>query len=82
MDVVVKNIQGVGGMLDIESIQGERSTMTMKIPLTLAIIDGIIFSVASTIFVAPTNSVAEFIRLTNDKLIIEPDGEEYVMIRD
>ena len=82
MDVVVKNIQGVGGMLDIESIQGEGSTMTMKIPLTLAIIDGIIFSVASTNFVAPTNSVAEFIRLTNDKLIVEPDGEEYVMIRD
>lgn len=37
---------------------------------------------ASTNFVAPTNSVAEFIRLTNDKLIVEPDGEEYVMIRD
>lgn len=82
MDVVVKNIQGVGGMLDIESVQGEGSTMTMKIPLTLAIIDGIIFSVAGTNFVAPTNSVAEFIRLTNDKLVVEPDGEEYVMIRD
>lgn len=82
MDVVVKNIQDVGGMLDIESVQGEGSTMTMKIPLTLAIIDGIIFSVADTNFVSPTNSVSEFIRLSSDKLIVEPDGEEYVMIRE
>lgn len=82
MDVVVKNIQGVGGMLDIESVEGQGSTMTMKIPLTLAIIDGIIFSVGETNFVSPTNSVLEFIRLTSDKLIVEPDGEEYVMIRE
>ena len=79
MDVVVKNIQGVGGMLDIESVEGQGSTMTMKIPLTLAIIDGIIFSVGETNFVSPTNSVLEFIRLTSDKLIVEPDGEEYIL---
>lgn len=82
MDVVVKNIQEVGGVLDIESVQGQGSTMTMKIPLTLAIIDGIIFSVAGTNFVSPTNSVSEFIRIGKEKLIVEPDGEEYVMIRD
>ena len=81
MDVVVKNIQQVGGVLDIESIEGQGSTMTMKIPLTLAIIDGIIFSVGETNFVTPTNAVTEFIRVEKDKLIVEPDGEEYVMIR-
>lgn len=82
MDVVVKNIQGVGGVLDIDSVEGKGSTMTMKIPLTLAIIDGIIFSVSDTNFVTPTNVVTEFIRITKDKLIVEPDGEEYVMIRE
>ena len=82
MDVVVKNIQGVGGVLDIESTEGRGSTMTMKIPLTLAIIDGIIFSVGDTNFVTPTNTVSEFIRIDKEKLIVEPDGEEYVMIRD
>lgn len=81
MDVVVKNIQQVGGVLDIESVEGQGSTMTMKIPLTLAIIDGIIFSVGETNFVTPTNAVTEFIRVEKDKLIVEPDGEEYVMIR-
>jgi two-component system chemotaxis sensor kinase CheA len=81
MDVVVKNISGVGGVLDIESEEGQGSTMTMKIPLTLAIIDGIIFSVAGTNFVTPTNAVTDFNRVTADQLIVEPDGEEYIMIR-
>lgn len=81
MDVVVKNIQDVGGVLDIDSKEGEGSTMTMKIPLTLAIIDGIIFSVAGTNFVTATNSVTEFIRIKKKQLIVEPDGEEYVMLR-
>lgn len=81
MDVVVKNIQDVGGVLDIDSTAGEGSTMTMKIPLTLAIIDGIIFSVSGTNFVIATNSVTEFIRVKKKQLIIEPDGEEYVMLR-
>jgi two-component system chemotaxis sensor kinase CheA len=81
MDVVVKNIQEVGGMLDIESEEGHGSTMTMKIPLTLAIIDGIIFSVSGTSFVTATDSVSEFIRISEEQLVVEPDGEEYVMIR-
>lgn len=81
MDVVVKNIQEVGGVLDIESEEGAGSTMTMKIPLTLAIIDGIIFSVSGTSFVTATNAVTEFIRVTKEQLITEPDGEEYIMIR-
>jgi len=82
MDVVVRNIQEVGGVLDIESEEGVGSTMTMKIPLTLAIIDGIIFSVSGTSFVSATNSVKEFIRISQEQLVVEPDGEEYVMIRD
>lgn len=82
MDVVVKNIQAIGGVLDIESEEGKGSCMTMKIPLTLAIIDGIIFTVADTNFVAATNGVTEFIRVDAKQLIVEPDGEEYVTIRD
>ena len=82
MDVVVKSIQDVGGVLDIESEEGVGSTMTMKIPLTLAIIDGIIFSVSGTNFVAETNGVTEFIRGSKDHLVVEPDGEEYFMIRE
>lgn len=81
MDVVVKNIQKVGGVLDIESVEGEGSTMTMKIPLTMAIIDGIVMRNGNTKFVMETSAIKEFIRVTQDKLIREPNGEEYVMIR-
>lgn len=42
MDVVVQNIQAIGGTLEIESTPGLGSTMSLKIPLTLAIIDGIV----------------------------------------
>ena len=42
MDVVVQNIQAIGGMLEIESTPGEGSTMNLKIPLTLAIVDGVV----------------------------------------
>lgn len=81
MDVVVKNIQKVGGVLDIDSVEGKGSTMTMKIPLTMAIIDGIVMRNGNTKFVMETSAIKEFIRITQDKLIQEPNGDEYVMIR-
>ena len=81
MDVVMKNIQDIGGSLEIESVEGNGSTMTLKIPLTLAIIDGITFEVGNTSFVIATNSVKEFICVKDDQMIVEPDGNEYVMIR-
>ena len=82
MDVVVKNIQKIGGALDIESVEGEGTTMTMKIPLTMAIIDGIVMRNGNTKFVMETSAIKQFIRVTEDKLINEPNGEEYIMIRD
>jgi len=82
MDVVVKNIQKIGGALDIESVEGQGTTMTMKIPLTMAIIDGIVMRNGNTKFVMETSAIKQFIRVTEDKLINEPNGEEYIMIRD
>ena len=81
MDVVMKNIQDIGGSLEIESVQGVGSTMILKIPLTLAIIDGITFEVGGTSFVIATNTIKEFICVKNEQMICEPDGNEYVMIR-
>lgn len=81
MDVVVRNLQEIGGSLDVDSKEGKGSTMTLKIPLTLAIIDGILFSVGKSKYVVSTESVKEFISVTKDQLIITPDDEEYIMIR-
>lgn len=81
MDVVVKNIQEVGGKLEIDSEEGKGSVMTIKIPLTLAIIEGIKLRVNNTMFIVETAAVQEFIRVNDDMLVEEPDGTEYVMIR-
>lgn len=81
MDVVVKNIQKIGGVLDIDSVEGEGTTMTMKIPLTMAIMDGIVMRNGNTKFVMETGVIKQFVRVTDDQLIQEPNGEEYVMIR-
>lgn len=82
MDVVMKNVQAIGGRLDIDSKEGFGSTMTMKIPLTLAIIEGIVMEVGKSTFVVETNAVKEFLSVQDAKLITEPDGEEYVMVRE
>lgn len=81
MDVVVSNIQAIGGSLEIESTPGQGSLMLMKIPLTLAIIDGIVMQVGNTTFVIETSSVKEFINVKESSVIHKPNGEEFVMIR-
>ncbi len=81
MDVVVSNIQSIGGSLVIESTPGEGSIMNLKIPLTLSIIDGIVMKVGKSSFVIPTNSVNEFVGMREHRIVKEPTGEEFVMIR-
>ena len=81
MDVVVSNLQSIGGALEIESTPGQGSTMTLKIPLTLAIIDGIVMEVGNSSFVIETGVVKEFVSVSEDMMIHEPSGEEVVMIR-
>jgi len=81
MDVVVRNIQEIGGMLDIESDPGNGSTMSLKIPLTLAIIDGIVMETGGSSFVMESGVIKEFVRVREDMMIHEPNGDEYIMIR-
>lgn len=81
MDVVVSNLQSIGGALEIEGTPGQGSTMTLKIPLTLAIIDGIVMEVGNSSFVIETGVVKEFVSVSEDMMIHEPSGEEFVMIR-
>ena len=61
MDVVVSNIQQIGGNLEIESDPGHGSTMNLKIPLTLAIVDGIVMKVGNSNFVIEAGVVKEFV---------------------
>lgn len=81
MDVVIQNIQSIGGTLEIDSTPGFGSTMTLKIPLTLAIIDGIVMETGTSSFVVETGVIKSFVSVTEEMMIHEPTGEEYVMIR-
>lgn len=81
MDVVLSNIASIGGSLEIESEKGKGSKMILKIPLTLAIIDGIVMKVGDTSFVIETGAVKEFVSVTEDMMIHDPDHREFVMIR-
>lgn len=81
MDVVVSNLQSIGGCLDIESTPGKGSQMIMKIPLTLAIIDGIVMRVGNSSFVIETGVVKEFLPMRDYQLNQKPNGDEFVMIR-
>ncbi len=81
MDVVVQNLQSIGGMLDIESTPGLGSIMSLKIPLTLAIVDGIVMETGNSSFVLETGVIKEFVRVKEEMMIYEPNGDEYIMIR-
>ncbi len=81
MDVVVQNIQAIGGSLEIESKKGFGTIMSLKIPLTLAIIDGIVMETGHSSFVMETGAIKEFVRVKEDMMIHEPNGDEYIMIR-
>lgn len=81
MDVVVSNLQAIGGSLEIESTPGWGSTMSLKIPLTLAIIDGIVMKIGNSAFVIETGVVKEFVSVTKEMMGQEPNGDEFVMIR-
>src|SRR5699024_6976715 len=59
MDVVRKNIEKVGGSITIHSEFGKGTTFTIKIPLTLAIVDGMNLAVGNTVFTLPITSIKQ-----------------------
>ncbi|MGJ8670412.1 MAG: chemotaxis protein CheW [Oceanococcus sp.] len=68
MDVVRKNIQSLGGMVDIESSAGVGTTVTIRLPLTLAILDGMSVRVGEEIYILPLNSVVESLQPPTEDL--------------
>lgn len=81
MDVVSKNIEEIGGTLSIDSLPGQGTTITLKIPLTLAIIDGMKLKVGNSCYTIPIISIKESLRPLKKDLICDPDGNEMLMVR-
>ncbi len=62
MDVVKKNIQNAGGRVTIDSVLGKGSTFTLTLPLTLAVLDGMVVAVGGDTFVLPLTNIIECLR--------------------
>jgi two-component system chemotaxis sensor kinase CheA len=59
MDVVKKNIEGIGGRVELSSKAGEGSTVTIRLPLTLAILDGLSVAVGDQTYIVPLSFISE-----------------------
>jgi two-component system chemotaxis sensor kinase CheA len=82
MDVVRKNIEQVGGTINISSERGKGTTFTIKIPLTLAIVDGMNIAVGKTIFTLPITAIRQSFKITDENQIIHnTDGSEMIILR-
>lgn len=81
MDVVVKNIEMVGGSVSVDSAIDAGTTIILKIPLTLAIIDGMNIRVGNAMYTIPTISIKESFRANVKNIIIDPDNNEMIMVR-
>jgi two-component system chemotaxis sensor kinase CheA len=81
MDVVKTNVTKLRGIINIDSGVGKGTTMKIKLPLTLAIIPGMIVRVKNDYFVIPLNSVIEAVRIKKDE-IYSINQNEVIKMRD
>ena len=81
MDVVAKNIEAVGGNILVESVEGQGTTITLKIPLTLAIIEGMNIRVGESCYTLPIMSIKESFIPKAEEVFRDTDQNEMIMIR-
>ncbi len=82
MDVVKKNIEKINGKVDIKSTMGKGSQFKMRIPLTMAIIEGMLVRVGKSTYNIPLLSIREAFRPLISQVTTTPDGVEVVKLRD
>lgn len=78
MDVVKKNVESVGGTISISSEVGSGTTISLKIPLTLAIVDGMKITVGDSIFTIPVSNIRQSFKVTEEQVIHDEYGNEIV----
>ena len=81
MDVVRRHVQKLRGRIDIQSKEGEGTTFFIKLPLTLAIIEGLVVVVGEQRYIVPIFSVREMFRPSADMLSTIQGKGEMVMVR-
>ncbi len=82
MDVVKRNVESVGGNVTISSELGRGSCTTLKIPLTMAIVDGMEIAVGKSIFTVPIANIRQSIKVSNEDVVYDAEGNEIVKCLD
>ncbi|MSS10391.1 chemotaxis protein CheA [Clostridium sp. WB02_MRS01] len=78
MDVVKKNVENIGGTISISSELGKGMCTTLKIPLTMAIVDGMEISVGKSVFTIPIANIRQSFKVKNEEVIYDTEGNEIV----
>ncbi|MCI9197255.1 MAG: chemotaxis protein CheA [Lachnospiraceae bacterium] len=78
MDVVKRNVESVGGTVSISSELGQGSCTTLKIPLTMAIVDGMEIAVGQSIFTVPIANIRQSFKVSNEDVVYDAEGNEIV----
>ena len=82
MDVVKKNVEEVGGVVTLTSEPGKGMTTTLKIPLTMAILDGMEVRVGSSIFTIPIQNIRQSFKMSGESIIRDAAQGEMVKVMD
>tara|TARA_Y100000590_G_scaffold469175_1_gene655347 strand:+ start:37476 stop:39596 length:2121 start_codon:yes stop_codon:yes gene_type:complete len=81
MDVVKRNVSDMGGRITVSSVPGEGCKMTLSLPLTLAVMDGMVVSVGSQRFVLPTVNIVESFQPNSDAISKLTEGVNIIQAR-
>lgn len=81
MDAVLKNIEAIGGSVSVDSEPGRGMSVQIKIPLTLAIIDGMQVCVGNTMYIIPILSMRESFTPKKGDVFRDPGGNEMIHLR-
>ena len=82
MDVVKKNITALGGTVEIDSAEGYGMKVSVRLPLTLAIMDGMSVGVGEEVYILPLSSVIESFQVKADAVSTVGQGSQLVKVRD
>ena len=82
LDVVKRNIAALNGTVEIESFEGQGMKVAVRLPLTLAIMDGMSVGVGDEVYILPLSSVVESFQVNSDDVSTVAQGAQLVKVRD